>query len=238
LPWFPADTETLIVARDVDISADAIGQKPQTELSAEQQQQSLQRGAVWGVESLALGKLRTRGDDRSFFKSGEYAKAFGKAAARLVIQGGRQYETVSAFGSYRWHGETVAIFDDDAREDVARFIEAVRRDATETRTIRGHEVICLPTDDKMESTYKLKPWQGIFITLLKPNAVLCASSDIYLDEMFARMESTPADRALPADLPEWKFVDSAARVCDTSRPPRIRRLPASCGSCIRAARPY
>jgi hypothetical protein len=65
--------------------------------------------------------------------------------------------------------------------------------------------------------------------LLKPNTVLCASSDRYLEEVLRRVDQAPLGRALPDTLPEWKQVDIDASVWMLRHVPKPRERAAAIG---------
>ena len=56
------------------------------------------------------------------------------------------------------------------------------------------------------------PCQDIDLVLLAPDTVLCATGHHYLEAVLRRVDATPASRALPDNLPEWKQVDFEAPV--------------------------
>jgi hypothetical protein len=70
--------------------------------------------------------------------------------------------------------------------------------------------------------YRETRWQGAYYVLVKPNTLLCASSDRYLEEVLRRVDQTPAVRALPDTLPEWKQVDFDAPVWMLRHVPKVR----------------
>ena len=75
------------------------------------------------------------------------------------------------------------------------------------RTLVGREVFVFPSTTVMESGFIQTKWQGTYYVLLKPNTVLCASSDRYLESVLRRVDEAPQARALPDNLPEWKQVN-------------------------------
>jgi hypothetical protein len=188
-------------------------------LTDDQRHERQQQAMVWLTKSLALGRFPKLGNG-GILRTGELANKFGEAHVPLAVYGGRGYEVVSAFGSYRWHGCSVLVFAEET-DGVTQFIQSVGEDSPEVRKIRGEEVFVFPANkSEMESVYKLKPWQGTYLAQIKPNVLLCATSDVYLEEVLKRIETKPADRLLPADLAEWKYVDT------TSSTWGLRHIPA------------
>lgn len=210
--WFPADTETMIVARDVPWKLSG-AETPSPPPATDEERRALQQEAVvaW-TRQVALGRLLTLGGG-NMLQPGKYLADMKGRSVPLVVYGGRDYEVVSAFGSYRYHGASVVVFANDARDDLDGLLAAIAKDAPETRDMDGHKVYFFPADEnEMESVYRLEPWQGTYLTRVAPTILLCATSDVYLKEMLGRMDEAPHDRALPQDLPEWKYVDTSASV--------------------------
>ena len=71
----------------------------------------------------------------------------------------------------------------------------------------------------MEAWVKLKPWQAEFVVLVDSRTLITASSDAYLEQILKGMKADPEGRALPANLPEWKYVDPSVKAW------LLRRLP-------------
>jgi hypothetical protein len=129
----------------------------------------------------------------------------------LAVEGGRDFEVVSAFGSLRYEGCTVLVVEEELGEAGRRLAESLRKRAEKIRRVRGIDVFVFRDRTVMESTYEAKAWQGTFVALPKPNVVLCARSDGYLEELLARtMNDQVHGRALPRELPEWNYVDTSS----------------------------
>ena len=76
--------------------------------------------------------------------------------------------------------------------------------AVAVHTRVGREVFVFPR--------RGNPCMDILLVLLAPDTVLCANGHRFLEEVLKRADATPASRALPDDLPEWKQVDFKAPV--------------------------
>jgi hypothetical protein len=205
-PWFPAGTETMIIARDVDMKSPfGVAQDVNNDLSTDERRTLVREGFVTLTKQTALGVLPVIGGGR-MAEPGPYNKHLRDVRASLIVYGGRDYTPVSAFGLLRYHGASVVVFSDDAVADIDRWMAALEKDALEVRRVDDKDVLLFPPHSpKLEA-----PSQGIFVVRLAPDTVLCATSDIYLNEMLTRMDRAPGDRALPGDLPEWSYVDTTA----------------------------
>ena len=151
--------------------------------------------------------------------------------AQLNPLGGRKIECVVrgagismasvVSASLRSESCTIVVFDKDLGDAAGEWTERLRKGAKAVRTILGREVFVFPSTKVMESWVKETRWQGSYFVLLKPNIVLCASSDRYLEAVLRRVNEVPAARALPDNLPEWKQVDFDAPVWMLRHIPKI-----------------
>jgi hypothetical protein len=187
---FPKNTETVVVAQRFKISP---SQKvKQADLSE----------PIWNLLP------------ESSLEAGAYLDELAGRDVSVAISGARDFTVVSAFGSLRFQGCSIIRLKDPLPDDGRKLIEVLRKESKAVRAIAGHEVFVFPDRTAMESTIKPKKWQGQYITLPSANTLLCATSDEFLREVLERSADipAPADRALAADLPEWKHVDVAAPV--------------------------
>lgn len=192
LKWLPADTETLVVAQSFEIS------KP------EPMDLDVPKDLKPMIQSLALEELMGLGAGDRDLKYLE--PLFGKKV-RIALTGGRNFEIVSSFGSMRSENCSIIIFEKELGQAGKEWTERVRQDAMAVRQLVGREVFVFPSTTVMEGWHKLEPWQGACFVMLKPDTLLCASSDRYLEELLKRIDKTPMRRALPDSLPEWRHVD-------------------------------
>jgi hypothetical protein len=211
--WLPADTETAIVARDVAFTTPWDAPPSEIEqLTGDERRRMQQETSSAMSKDVALGALHYLGGG-NMLEGGPYKKLLAPVRARLVVYGGRGYEPVSVFGGMRFHGASVIEFAEPDVAAVDAWLATLEKDARNVRTMNGRKTLVFPYDkDLMEPSYQVLPWQGTYVTRIAENVIVCASSDVYLMEVFERIESPPADRALPATLPEWKYVDMTAGV--------------------------
>lgn len=191
LRWLPEDTETLIVARSVT-------------LPAEPKLGELVNWQDFGV-SLATGDL-------SLVAGGKLLKPLQGRKLEYVIHGAMNFESVSSFGSLRSESCAILVFETDLGDAVKVWNESLRKDAKAVRTLVGREVFVFPSTTTMEPWVKQTKWQGTYLVLLKPNTLLCATSDRYLESVLHRVNGSPKARAFPDHLSEWKQVDLDAPV--------------------------
>jgi len=204
LRWLPADTETLIVAKDFVL--------------LDSQPQARKR----------LGPARTGRVLAVWPLPDPIKDALAQQRVRWAIHGGRNYEVVSAFGSLRQEGASLIRFDNELSEKRLQELgEQLRIASKDVRSMSGHDVYVFPPDrSSMEG--EPKPWQGQYVVFPNAATMVTAFSDGYLDQLLKRMQADPADSALPLNLPEWRYVDTNADVWLLRHLPeqddRIRRL--------------
>ena len=190
LAWFPVDTETVVAASSFHLQAPVNLASGKIDLIA-------------FAQTLACGELATL-DNRNYLKP-----LVGKKVT-VAMRGDRHFETVSAFGAHRSEGCAIVVFEEDLGEAGNDWINLLRQGAKDVRMIRGRDVFVFPPTLAMEGIYKIKPWQRTCFVLLKPDTLLCATSDVYLEEVLQRVDTRPADRALPDTLAEWRRIDPSA----------------------------
>ncbi|WP_435017863.1 hypothetical protein TA3x_005483 [Tundrisphaera sp. TA3] len=185
--WLPEDTETLVVARNATLTInDAWVALKWPEIGVANAIYDLDVHSHKSLEPL-LGKK-----------------------IDLIVRGGRNYEGVSSFGSLRSESSTILLFPADLGDAGRKLIEAFRKNAKSVRTILNREVYVFPSPIKKEPWVKKTTWEGAYFVLLKPDTLLYATSDRYLEEVLRRVNDDRGIRALPDDLPEWKYVNFAA----------------------------
>jgi hypothetical protein len=199
LRWLPEDTETLIVARSVTL----LHPGPDVAYTWEDFGAYL---ATCNLDLVADGKL---------------SKPLLSRKMEYVVHGARNFDSVSSFGSLRSESCAIVVFEADLGDAGKEWTESLRKAAKSVRTLVGREVFVFPSTTVMEGGFKETPWQGTYFVLLKPNTLLCASSDRYLESVLRRMDDTPGTRALPDNLPEWKHIDFDSSVW------MLRHLPKS-----------
>ncbi len=190
--WLPEDTENLAVARSFTLARPDPEKRPTWQ----------ELGTLLGIGDLdSLGK-------------GKYAEPLLGRKVAWAVSGGKNYESVSSFGSLRSEGCAIIAFDADLGAAAGEWLALLRKDARSVRTLVGREVFVFPSAAVMEPWYKEKEWQATYFVLLDPRTVLCATSDRYLEAVLRRVDAVPAPpaRALPDDLPEWRHVDLVAPV--------------------------
>ena len=201
LKWLPEDTETVVASQSFRWPTAAQCRTFRTQLQF-------------------FGRLLPLSDVANL-ESGKYLQPLAGRKVSLALRGSRNYETVSKFGTQRNEGCLIAIFETDLDSAADEWVGALRAGATKVEKIAGREIFVFPSTTWMPG-HDIERWQGTFLALLPPETVLCASSYTYLEELLSRADGNAAKRALPDDLPEWKYVDTAASAW------MLRRVPEAC----------
>ena len=187
LSWFPSNTETLTIAEAFDVPQML---KPPQEI------------ATGFADPFRAGLFEGFGNVIA-------VEALIGHRVSLALQGERNFDVVSAFGSWRREACSIFFFEQDLGTVWNIIVKPLRAKATKVRSMVGHEVFQFPSTTVMESSFKLKKWQGLFVVRVEPNVLMIASSDRYLEDLLRRRDSKPKERALPKTLPEWQHVDQS-----------------------------
>ena len=183
LTWLPADTETVVVARQpftLRTQDDRSVPTAPTALSY------AQRYLMILISSAEGQKL--------------YPALIG-STVRLAVLGARRFgeeRMPSSLGMISYHGCAIYSFAEPIADSI------LPRPSDET--ILGHRVWTSKGSTKEDSpdstTY--------FVSLLKPDLALVCNHRAFFTEMVTRMAAPAPPYALPTNLPEWKQVDRTA----------------------------
>jgi hypothetical protein len=182
LAWFPADTETTVVAQQpFEI---VTGQtKPPTAID-------MAHAFVLGLlQAAEKGKLSTDLVGRTLRLAALGARRFGQES-----ENHHTTEQRGALGMIPYQGCAIYSF--------AAPISAPILNRPPDDTIMGYRVWLSKGSQNDEPDR-----DNYFVSMLKPDVMLVCNSRTFFQETVARLGLPPQQRALPADLPEWKLVD-------------------------------
>ncbi len=191
LSWLPADTETLTVAR---------GPFAMPRLTEEQQTKDRELTRAELTEDLQSLPLALFG-----FNHDILAKRLLDRQVTVAIEGARHFRSPAALGEMPFEGCVIAIFADDVSGISASFIKESAKLSVREETIEGKNVTVF--QEKLETDV----WTT-YVAFPSKNMVLAASNRDYIQEILARMQGKSGKRALPDNLPEWKYVDLSAPI--------------------------
>jgi hypothetical protein len=190
LSWLPADTETITVARGP------------FQLAGRSEVGSQAWDPAGSVSDLQLNRL-FEGIPTALFTQnrGFLASRLKDTRVLLAVEGARGFRRPQGLGEGPFDGCEIAILAGDAPETLAAqtYSSALRQESIQGRQVSVFE-------EKMEED----TWTT-FVAFPARNVILVATDRAYLAEVLRRFAGGSGPRALPATLPEWKDVDTAAR---------------------------
>ncbi len=122
----------------------------------------------------------------------------------LAIEGARRFRSPSGLGEMPYEGCAIALFADDLNDNADSLVKENRNSVLKTERI-GSQAIAV-FQEKLEND----TWTT-FVAFPSKRMLLVATNRDYLSEVLARLQGKKGDRALPNDLPEWKYVDIELR---------------------------
>jgi hypothetical protein len=220
ISWLPADTETIAVARGpFMLATSTLGQN-------ESKDRAISDKELAGTfEQLPLALLQ--------FKNGLLAKHLEGKTINLALEAARHFRPPAGLGEMPFEGCAIAVFADNLRNEIGSFTKDSRTSALKVERIEDQDVPVF--QEKLEQD----TWTT-FVAFPNEHVILVASDRDYLAEVLARLRGKIGQRALPSDLPEWKYVNTGARFwavrhyakseaqADPSSPyggPEIRKFP-------------
>lgn len=194
LAWFPEDTESVVVSQAF-VMPRSTGDR-------------VLNGEPTFVEALAAASVAVPGE----LHDGKYLGLLQGKKVTAAICGGRNFEYVSGtLPSWRSESCLVLVFEEDLELRGAEWVKAVGEGARETLRIAGHDVFAFPPLRSMRAQRKGNwPGLGVYLALVAPDTVLCATSRGYLEQVLTRIGQPPVRRALPGQLRKWRDVDPNA----------------------------
>ena len=199
LKWFPADTDTIIVANgpfplpDLQKPEGQAEHPPQDAVpSYEQLQREFEIKAItlWAQNNTVIAQ-RLRGE-----------------RVLLAVQGYRYPEPERLVERC-----AVIVFEGGA---LYKLIDASAEPPLMTEEIDGLEVFTDKSEDGART---------LAVTQPRPDVLIISESFSFLKEVQARMNGEQGDRALPDTLPEWRHVDTSATFWGVRRFPRWNAKP-------------
>jgi hypothetical protein len=190
LSWLPADTETIAVARGPFALSTSPGQDETPNRVVSDQNLSQY------FEDLPLGLFN--------FKGGLLPQRLKGKRIVLALEGSRHFRAPAGLGEMPFEGAAIAVFADDLDDNVTSFVRETRKEGGQVEEIQGQEVAVF--QEKLEND----TWTTFVAFPNKRIAVVATDRD-YVREVLTRMQSNKGERALPGDLPEWKYIDIQSR---------------------------
>ncbi len=192
LSWLPADTETVIGSEgpfdisDLAASSDGDNDREPTLPELEKQARNLPLG-LFGL------------------KNGHLAESLKSYKVAMAIEGSRHFRPPSGLGSMRYEGCEIAFLSGESALEAHSLMKIIAPLAVSTQEIEGVRVATFREQREEDE------WTT-FVAFPNDDIVLVASNLEYLRTVISRMRDATGQRALPASLPEWKYVNTQAIV--------------------------
>jgi len=191
LSWLPVDTETIAVGREpfvlrhIQAGPDEDENSPITDQELAESFETLPLSLFGFKDGLLLPRLK------------------GKQIL-LAIEGARHFRPTSGFGRMPYEGCAIAVFADDFNDDMDSFVKENRKSVLRVERIEGQSSAVFR--EKLEND----TWT-LFVAFPNKRTLVVATNRDYFKEVLSRLQGKKGNRALPNDLPEWKFVDTELR---------------------------
>ena len=184
--WLPPDTETLFVAQGPFRLTRAT---PAT---------SLERLLEKSLQAMAMASLGGKEDE-------PMVKELLGAPVDLVVEGARNFRAPKNLGGMPFDGCQIVVFGQEFGSRGDALMKALEGRAEKKLEIDGFRVLL--NNEQLEEDL----WEFYVVRPL-PNVFIVATQEGYLKETLNRINQKALARALPEDLPEWKYIDRKARL--------------------------
>jgi hypothetical protein len=122
------------------------------------------------------------------------------ARLKLTLEGSRRFTEPPGLGEFPYEGVTIFTFMKPLGAGGKALMGDLAKTGTRTRQVHGFDVV--EFSEKVEDT----SWTH-YIAVPRPDVLLDATNLDYLTEVLTRISKRAETRALPGDLPEWRWVD-------------------------------
>ena len=188
LSWLPSDTETVFGSngpfRTLHAAPETLDKLTPDELRLLVINHSL---TLLGLDEVGLGGL------------------LASETVRLAVEGSRHFRSPTHLGLMLYEGCEIAVFTRDLNPQRDSFMKTARDSDTHIVQIEGATVAELKVGIEDDT------WT-VMVAFPMPRVVLVATNETYLREVLRRMRGATGPRALPASLPEWKYVRTSSPV--------------------------
>jgi len=190
LSWLPADTEMVTVSHGPFLFQ-AVKDSQNTQGPAVSDQELTQTFETLPLNLFGIKKgLLTQ-------------RLIGKHIV-LAVEGGRHFRPQTGLGMMLYEGCSIAFFSEDLTEAMRTFPQDTQSSYQRIEKIQDLQIPVF--EERLEED----TWTT-FVAIPDRHTIIVASNLDYLTELLARFHGKKGIRALPPNLPEWKYVDTKAR---------------------------
>jgi len=187
--WFPEDTQTVSVVRGPFKITAPLEEPPANITALEYTDLSLRMAPLGMFYAI---------DDGSFL-----GPLLGRNVS-LCVEGSRRFRPPKQLGQMLYEGCDINIFQEGLGPARASLIAQLKSKANKVLSVAGAQVMVF------EKRFENDTWT-ILVAMPTPTVLLCATNLAYLTQVLNRMHQKGNKRALPDELPEWKYVNTTAR---------------------------
>jgi hypothetical protein len=189
--WLPADTESVVAA-----------QGPFTIRVLEDEQE---HDREWSTREPSDDEIAREFQQLPLevFCEMELETPLRRSVVRFAMQGSRYFrQPAPGMDVTDFEGCSIVVFEKDLRGPGNSFWAAREKKAARTLNLAGTKVLVF--EQKAETI-------GYFLAVPQPNVLLAANNLKYLQGILERIGQKKDPRALPDHLPEWRYLDAAAK---------------------------
>jgi len=193
--WFPADTESIVAAPGpflIPIEANAPSEKNEQE---------------WFTKRASESEIRTVFEELSIelLFDLDLGKALRGKTVTYAMQGTRHFREPTHGGEVmEYEGCSVVVFERDLGGLESIIARTPDMKSASRKVIAGTRVLIVNQNSQDRE-------DADFVALPRPNVLLVANNRQYLQEVLERISQRKASRALPDQLPEWRYLEAHAR---------------------------
>lgn len=122
----------------------------------------------------------------------------------FAMEGSRHFRSPSELGEMPYEGCNIVVFVSDIASLGDAFMKDSKNAGAKFEEVEGQRVAVF--QEKLEEDV----WTAL-VAFPKPNVLVVATSRDYLRDVLARIGGKTGPRALPDELPEWKYVNTRVR---------------------------
>ena len=195
ITWLPADTESVVAARGPFL------------IPTESNEASENNDPAWFTKKTTPAEIRAAFEELPLevFYDLDLTKPLKGATVAYAIQGSRHFREPENGGEVMgFEGCSILVFEHDPGPLIDALQQSAAKGGARGETIDGIRVLI--DEEKSEGDVETR-----LLAFPRPNVLLVANNRQYLEEILTRMAQRKTPRALPAQLPEWQFLDANAR---------------------------
>lgn len=193
MSWLPADTESVVAARGPFLTPTESNEPSDN--------------PAWFTKKTTPAEIRAAFEELPLevFYDLDLTKSLKGATVAYAIQGSRHFrEPENGSEVMSFEGCSILVFEHDLGPLIDVIQQLVAKGGARSETIGGIRVLIDEKDSEGDDETRL-------LAFPRPNVLLVANNRQYLLEVLARMAQRKPPRALPEQLPEWRFLAANAR---------------------------